>query len=82
MTPAEAPAVTCPIGSMRIALAQINPISGDIVEHRTDPRCRPRRVRPKAELVVTPEMAMPGYCIGDLVEDAEFLEANERAMQG
>ena len=26
-------------------------------------------------------MALPGYCIGDLVEDAEFLEANERAMQ-
>ena len=35
-----------------------------------------------ADLVVTPEMALPGYCIGDLVEDAEFLEANERAMQG
>ena len=26
-------------------------------------------------------MALPGYCIGDLVEDAEFLAANERAMQ-
>ena len=26
-------------------------------------------------------MALPGYCIGDLVEDAAFLEANERAMQ-
>ena len=25
-------------------------------------------------------MALPGYCIGDLVEDAEFLAANERAM--
>ena len=26
-------------------------------------------------------MAIPGYCIGDLVEDLEFLAANERAMQ-
>ena len=26
-------------------------------------------------------MALPGYCIGDLVEDAGFLAANERAMQ-
>ena len=26
-------------------------------------------------------MALPGYCIGDLIEDAGFLEANERAMQ-
>ena len=34
-----------------------------------------------ADLVVTPEMALPGYCIGDLVEDAEFLAANERAMR-
>jgi NAD+ synthase (glutamine-hydrolysing) len=33
-----------------------------------------------AELVVTPEMALPGYCIGDLVEDAEFLAANEAGM--
>ena len=34
-----------------------------------------------AELVVTPEMALPGYCIGDLVEDEGFLAANEHAMQ-
>jgi NAD+ synthase (glutamine-hydrolysing) len=26
-------------------------------------------------------MAIPGYCIGDLVEDAGFLAANERAME-
>ena len=34
-----------------------------------------------ADLLVTPEMAIPGYCIGDLVEDAGFLAANERALQ-
>src|SRR4029079_15738281 len=34
-----------------------------------------------ADLVVTPELALPGYCIGDLVEDTAFLDANERAIQ-
>ena len=43
---------------------------------------RSRRPRGRgAEIVVAPEMALPGYCIGDLVEDGGFLEANERAMQ-
>ena len=67
---------------MRIALAQINPISGDISGNtaRILDAVRDASAQ-KAELVVTPEMALPGYCIGDLVEDAEFLEANERAMQ-
>ena len=41
----------------------------------------PRRRARGADLLVTPEMAIPGYCIGDLVEDAGFLAANERAMQ-
>ena len=26
-------------------------------------------------------MVLPGYCIGDLVENADFLTANDRAMQ-
>lgn len=66
---------------MRVALAQLNPTSGDI-------RGNCARIigaieeaaRKRAELVVTPEMALPGYCIGDLVENQEFLTANERAM--
>jgi len=67
---------------MRIALAQINPISGDIAGNAAKivDAMREASVR-KADLVVTPEMALPGYCIGDLVEDAEFLAANEQAMQ-
>ena len=68
---------------MRIALAQLNPISGDIDGNAAalDPR---RSTKPRgrgADIVVTPEMVVPGYCIGDLVEDRGFLEANERAMQ-
>src|SRR5262245_20391109 len=67
---------------MRIALAQINPTSGDINGNLTkivaaidDAR------RAGADVVITPEMALPGYCIGDLVEDAGFLAANERGIQ-
>lgn len=66
---------------MRVALAQLNPTSGDIrgncariiaaIDEAT---------RKHADLVVAPEMALPGYCIGDLVENQEFLAANERAM--
>jgi NAD+ synthase (glutamine-hydrolysing) len=67
---------------MRIALAQLNPLSGDIEGNTTkilDALSRARAAG--ADLLVTPEMAIPGYCIGDLVEDAAFLAANERAMQ-
>src|ERR1700730_6132328 len=67
---------------MRVALAQINPTSADIrgnaakiVEAIAAAAAR------RADLVVTPELALPGYCIGDLVEDVAFLEANERALQ-
>jgi NAD+ synthase (glutamine-hydrolysing) len=67
---------------MRIALAQINPTSGDIL-HNTDRIITTLTAarHERADLVVIPEMALPGYCIGDLVEDAGFLDANERAMQ-
>jgi NAD+ synthase (glutamine-hydrolysing) len=66
---------------MRIALAQINPVSGDIDGNaqRIVAAIDEAR-RQEADLIVAPEMALPGYCIGDLVEDADFLGANERAI--
>jgi NAD+ synthase (glutamine-hydrolysing) len=67
---------------MRIALAQLNPTSGDIEGNTTRiVAAIDSATRQGADLVLTPEMALPGYCIGDLVEDAGFLAANERAMQ-
>ena len=67
---------------MRIALAQLNPTSGDIDGNAARiRRAIDAAARQGADLVVTPEMALPGYCIGDLVEDHGFLAANERAMQ-
>ena len=67
---------------MRIALAQLNPVSGDIAGNSAmiaDAIARARAAG--AALVVTPEMALPGYCIGDLIEDRAFLDANEQAIQ-
>ena len=66
---------------MRIALAQLNPVSGDVDGNarlliRAIEEARDRG----AEIVVAPEMVIPGYCIGDLVEDRGFLAANEQAM--
>jgi predicted amidohydrolase len=67
---------------MRIALAQLNPTSGDIDGNTAKVLDAVADAAAQgADLVVTPEMAIPGYCIGDLVEDADFLEANERAMR-
>jgi len=67
---------------MRIALAQLNPTSGDIDGNtRKVIDAIAGAAARGADLLVTPEMAIPGYCIGDLVEDAGFLAANERALQ-
>ena len=67
---------------MRIALAQLNPTSGDIEGNAAkilDAIASAKAA--DADVVVTPEMALPGYCNGDLVEDEGFLTANERAMR-
>jgi NAD+ synthase (glutamine-hydrolysing) len=67
---------------MRIALAQLNPTSGDITGNTARILdALEEAVRRRATLLVTPEMAIPGYCIGDLIEDVHFLRANEQAMQ-
>ena len=66
---------------MRIALAQLNPVSGDIIGNAARiEEAIASAARQGADLVLTPEMALPGYCIGDQIEDAGFLAANERAM--
>jgi NAD+ synthase (glutamine-hydrolysing) len=67
---------------MRVALAQINPISADI--HGNAAKILEAvagAAAARADVVVVPELALPGYCIGDLVEDTAFLDANERALQ-
>jgi NAD+ synthase (glutamine-hydrolysing) len=67
---------------MRIALAQLNPISGDIAGNEaTIIAAIDAAAAREADIVVTPEMALPGYCIGDLIENADFLTANDRALE-
>jgi NAD+ synthase (glutamine-hydrolysing) len=67
---------------MRVALAQINPTSADIDGNAAKiGEAIAAAATRGAGLVVTPELALPGYCIGDLVEDTDFLDANERALQ-
>ena len=67
---------------MRIALAQLNATSGDLAGNTARVVYAVNEaIALGADLVVTPEMALPGYCIGDLVEDADFLAANEEAMR-
>ena len=67
---------------MRVALAQLNPVSGDIDGNAAKIAAAVDEARrQEADVVVAPEMALPGYCIGDLVEDADFLAANERAIE-
>lgn len=67
---------------MRVALAQLNPVSGDIDGNAA---CIlesiGEAVDREADLLVTPEMVLPGYCIGDLIENADFLQANDRALE-
>ena len=66
---------------MRIALAQLNPTSGDIHGNaRRIVEAIREAARQQADLFVAPEMVLPGYCIGDLIENADFLAANERAI--
>ena len=67
---------------MRVALAQINPTSADINGNAAKIlEAVAAAAAARADVVVTPELALPGYCIGDLVEDTAFLDANERALQ-
>jgi NAD+ synthetase len=67
---------------MRVALAQINPTSADINGNAAKILEAVRAAAGEgADLVITPELALPGYCIGDMVENTAFLEANERALQ-
>ena len=67
---------------MRVALAQINPTSGDLAANTAKILDAVAEGAARgADLVVTPEMCLPGYCIGDLIENEAFVDANEAAMR-
>ena len=68
---------------MRIALAQINPTVGDVDGNAAKVaewiRARPRASG--AELVIFPELCVPGYPAEDLYLKPHFLAANVRAVE-
>jgi NAD+ synthase (glutamine-hydrolysing) len=67
---------------LRIALAQVNPTVGDIEGNArlvSDWIARAREAG--AQLVVFPELTIPGYPPEDLLLKPHFLAANERALQ-
>jgi len=67
---------------MRIALAQLNPTIGDLAGNvaRMTRFARDAAAR-EAEVVVFPELSIPGYPPRDLVDKSSFVEANECALQ-
>jgi NAD+ synthetase len=67
---------------MKIALAQINPIVGDVAGNTRLAADAVRRAAGLgAELVLLPELALSGYPPMDLAERRQFLLANERAVE-
>ena len=67
---------------MKIALAQINPLVGDIRGNLAKIRAwTARAARQKADLVVFPELSITGYPPRDLVEQKRFVEKNKQAVQ-
>ena len=66
---------------MRVALAQINPTVGDIDGNSAKVAEWIGRAREEgADLVIFPELCIPGYPAEDLYLKRHFLEANRRAV--
>jgi NAD+ synthase (glutamine-hydrolysing) len=66
---------------MRLALAQMNPTTGDI-KGNTEKIIGQIREAEKglADLIIFPEMAVTGYCLSDQIEDPYFLRENLSAL--
>jgi NAD+ synthase (glutamine-hydrolysing) len=66
---------------MRLALAQINPTVGDVDGNATKIAEWIERARAEgADLVVFPELCLPGYPAEDLYLKPHFVAANQRAL--
>ncbi|MBI4051133.1 MAG: NAD+ synthase [Elusimicrobia bacterium] len=66
---------------MKIALAQINTKVGDITGNVSKIKAWTQKAaQAKADLVLFPELCIPGYPSWDLLEQASFVEANQKAL--
>src|SRR6185312_2072559 len=71
-----------PSQTMRVALAQIDPTVGDIDGNSAKVAEWIGRAREEgADLVIFPELCIPGYPAEDLYLKRHFLEANRRAVE-
>ncbi|MEM3085728.1 MAG: NAD+ synthase [Halobacteria archaeon] len=67
---------------LRIALAQTNPVVGDLEGNLRRMAAALREARSReARLAVFPELSIPGYPPKDLVETPRFVEENRRAVR-
>ncbi|MBI4056953.1 MAG: NAD+ synthase [Elusimicrobia bacterium] len=67
---------------MKVALAQINTKVGDIEGNISKIKAWTIRAKKTgAELVLFPELSVPGYPSWDLLEQNSFIQANEKALQ-
>src|SRR5437899_11575892 len=66
---------------MKVALAQLNPTVGDFAGNLARTLDSYERACARgAELVIFPELGLPGYPPKDLVEEPAFVRANLRAL--
>src|SRR5690349_10881481 len=66
---------------MRVAIAQLNPTIGDFGGNLAKiASAYERACGRRAELVVVPELMLPGYPPKDLLEEPAFIQANLRAL--
>lgn len=67
---------------MLYRMAQVAPMTGDIEGNTEMLRDEiDAASEDGVDLVVFPEMAVTGYCVGDLIEDDEFVAANHEAVE-
>jgi NAD+ synthase (glutamine-hydrolysing) len=64
------------------SMEQMNPTSGAVYANTREIIARLEAARARgSKLVVFPETSVSGYCVSDLVEDQDFLEANKEMLQ-
>jgi NAD+ synthase (glutamine-hydrolysing) len=67
---------------MRVALAQTNPVTGDLEGNVRQIISNIRRAKEdEADFVVFPEAAITGYCCGALFEQEEFVRNNKTILE-
>ncbi len=69
--------------TLKVSLAQINPVTGDIAGNaKLILKAIARARREECDLVVTPELCLTGYCLDEkLLMNEEFLRQNRQVLE-